>query len=60
MAIGMLRRHRDHRGAAPSAPPRASLEEKGVEELRAVAKERGISGYTSMKKSELIEALEEK
>lgn len=35
-----------------------SLESKKVPELKDMAKEKGIEGYSSMKKEELIEAIE--
>ena len=40
--------------------PKADLSTKTVAELKAMAKEAGISGYTSLKKSELIAALSAK
>jgi len=35
-----------------------ALEEMNVPELKELAKEKGIDGYSNMKKQELIEALE--
>ena len=49
--------------AAPkraAAKPKADSSAKTVAELRAMAKEAGISGYTSLKKAELIAALSAK
>ncbi|WP_457616280.1 50S ribosomal protein L21 [Lutibacter sp.] len=42
---------------APKADASTDLKSKTVAELKAMAKEKGISGYTSLKKAELIEAL---
>ena len=41
----------------PKAEVSNDLSSKTVAELKALAKEQGISGYTSLKKAELIEAL---
>ncbi len=38
---------------------RIDYEAKTVEELREIAKERGIDGYSTMRKAELVSALEE-
>ena len=49
--------------AAPkkaAAKPKADLSTKTVAELKAMAKEAGISGYTSLKKAELIAVLSAK
>ena len=49
--------------AAPkkaATKPKADLSTKTVAELKAMAKEAGISGYTSLKKAELIAALSAK
>jgi len=43
--------------ATPKAPVSDDLSSKTVAELKALAKEKGIKGYTSLKKAELIEAL---
>ena len=40
--------------------PSADLSSKTVAELKAMAKDSGISGYTSLKKAELIAALSAK
>ncbi|MCL6437220.1 MAG: Rho termination factor N-terminal domain-containing protein [Rubrobacteraceae bacterium] len=58
MSTGMLRRRNRNRGTEQPSPSPADLSEKTVEELRELAKARGISGYANMKKAELIEALE--
>ena len=42
---------------AQKAPVSDDLSSKTVAELKALAKEKGIKGYTSLKKAELIEAL---
>ncbi len=41
----------------PKAPVSDDLSSKTVAELKALAKEKGIKGYTSLKKAALIEAL---
>ena len=41
----------------PKTPVSDDLSSKTVAELKALAKEKGIKGYTSLKKAELIEAL---
>ena len=41
----------------PKAPVADDFSSKTVAELKALAKEKGIKGYTSLKKAELIEAL---
>ena len=49
--------------AAPKKPavkPSTDLSSKTVTELKAMAKEAGVSGYTSLKKAELIAALSAK
>ena len=49
--------------AAPkkaAAKPSTDLSSKSVTELKAMAKEAGVSGYTSLKKAELIAALSAK
>ncbi len=52
---------KEERDAAPKAAiketPSNDLSSKTVAELKALAKEKGIKGYTSLKKAELIEVL---
>lgn len=46
--------------AKAAAKPSTDLSSKTVTELKAMAKEAGVSGYTSLKKAELIAALSAK
>ena len=43
--------------AAPPSPASPSLEQMTVSELKALAKEQGITGYSRLKKADLIEQL---
>ena len=54
MGIGMLRRH--HEIVKPAEKP-IDYSALKVDELRGLAKERGIEGYSGLKKEELIQAL---
>lgn len=63
----LLRRHRSDKDGERQTeqsnqerqtPETESLEEKTVKELKEIAKDREIEGYSEMKKAELIEALE--
>lgn len=60
---GFNRRRREmealkiERQSQTRAAPGPALEEKSFNELRAEAKEKGITGYGKMNKTQLIEAL---
>lgn len=56
-ATAFQRRRREQAAKAQKKPVTESIEQMTYQELKALAKEKGIEGYSKMKKAELIAAL---
>ena len=55
--MGLVETSGDSKKESPAAKAPGDLDSMGLAELRAVAKEKGLSGYSSLSKEELLGVL---